>query len=327
MLFFAIELDEERMESDGIINVESAYRCIEATFAQRDVTLYQIEGGVRYYTRNIDKHDFEYLWMVNTPFKKEDWFRYYIKTWKFMDIEDDTGELYEDEDLLEKDFSRPLRPYGENSRLLLAIELKEEFTEAGKELDDYICEKRMWRYRIKDGIRYYISIRERDDFQRLWWLNRLLKEDKRISRFIKNIKFVIETDDSKNLEIEGGLADKWVLESDMLWTDRCKLYLAISLDEKKMDEELTQRVKGTYETMDKTFRQRDVELFAVENGVRYYTREVDKNDFIYLWVANGTLKRAVCMHDCIKEWRFIIVEEDGSRSMEVDLMEDWVQTT
>lgn len=29
MLFFAIELDEERIKEDGIINLEAAYRTIE----------------------------------------------------------------------------------------------------------------------------------------------------------------------------------------------------------------------------------------------------------------------------------------------------------
>lgn len=38
MLFFVIELDEERIEKDGIINLERAYECIEATFAQREIS-------------------------------------------------------------------------------------------------------------------------------------------------------------------------------------------------------------------------------------------------------------------------------------------------
>ena len=60
MLFFIIELDEERIKKDGIINLDGAYKSIEDTFAQRDVTLYQKKGSIRFYTRNIDKHDFEY---------------------------------------------------------------------------------------------------------------------------------------------------------------------------------------------------------------------------------------------------------------------------
>ena len=110
MLFFIIELDEERIEKDKIINLEAAYKCIEDTFSQRDVTLHKIDGTLRYYTRNIDKHDFEYLWMVNSPFKKESWFQYYIKTWRFLDIDDETGELYEDEDLFEHWVKRPEHP-------------------------------------------------------------------------------------------------------------------------------------------------------------------------------------------------------------------------
>ena len=110
MLFFVIELDEERIKKDGIINLDGAYKCIEDTFAQRDVTLYCKEDTIRYYTRNIDKHDFEYLWMVNSPLKKEIWFCYYIKQWRFLDIDDKTNKVYTDEDLLEEWENRPEKP-------------------------------------------------------------------------------------------------------------------------------------------------------------------------------------------------------------------------
>ena len=107
MLFFIIELDEERIKKDGIINLEAAYRCIEATFAQKDVTLYEQVGTIRTYTRNIDKHDFEYLWMVNSPFQDEAWFMYYIKQWRFIDVNEDTGVIYTDEDILKTWTDRP----------------------------------------------------------------------------------------------------------------------------------------------------------------------------------------------------------------------------
>ena len=107
MLFFAIELDDEQIIKDGIINLNAAYQTIEDTFAQRDVTLYHKDGNIRFYTRNIDKHDFEYLWMVNAPFRKESWFQYYIKTWTYLDIDDETNEIYTEENLLEEWVQRP----------------------------------------------------------------------------------------------------------------------------------------------------------------------------------------------------------------------------
>ena len=110
MLFFIIELDEERIKKDDVIDLELAYKCINDTFAQRDVTLYQQKGTVRAYTRNIDKHDFEYLWTVNSLFKKVSWFQYYIKTWRFLDLDDETNEVYEDEDLFEHWVKRPAKP-------------------------------------------------------------------------------------------------------------------------------------------------------------------------------------------------------------------------
>lgn len=100
MLLFAIQLDEEKIEREGKINLEGAYKSIDLTFAQKDVTLYKIEDGIHYYTRDIDKHDFEYLWMVNKVMKTADWFMNNVKVWRYIDEED--GEIIEEEDLLEE---------------------------------------------------------------------------------------------------------------------------------------------------------------------------------------------------------------------------------
>lgn len=99
MLFFAIQLDEEKIKKEHIINLEAAYRSIDMTFAQKDVTLYKIEQGTHFYTRNIDKHDFEYLWMVNKVMKQANWFMDNVIIWRFLNIED--GIILEEEDLLE----------------------------------------------------------------------------------------------------------------------------------------------------------------------------------------------------------------------------------
>lgn len=62
MLFFMIELDEERVLKDDLIDLEAAYECIDKTFLQKDVCLHKVQNNIRCYTRNIDIHDFEYLW-------------------------------------------------------------------------------------------------------------------------------------------------------------------------------------------------------------------------------------------------------------------------
>ena len=61
MLFFVIELDEERIEKDGIINLDDAYKCINDTFAQEDVTLYSKKGATRLYTRETLINSFIYI--------------------------------------------------------------------------------------------------------------------------------------------------------------------------------------------------------------------------------------------------------------------------
>ena len=55
------------------------------------------------------KNDYAYLWSVNLLFEKEDWFGYYIKQWRFLDIDDKTNKVYTDEDLLEEWENRPKR--------------------------------------------------------------------------------------------------------------------------------------------------------------------------------------------------------------------------
>ena len=103
MIVFSIQMDEERILKDGFLNLDAVWKCIEATFAQRDVTLYARENDVRYYSRNIDKHDFEYQWMVHSVFQDEDWFQYYVKSWRFYEIDDDTYRIETEEDLRQED--------------------------------------------------------------------------------------------------------------------------------------------------------------------------------------------------------------------------------
>ncbi len=101
MLLFAIRLDEKRILDNEEIDLEAAYKSIDKTFAQKDVTLYKIENGIHYYTREIDKHDFEYLWMVNLSLEDAEWFKKYVSVWKFINEED--GAIIEEEDLLDEE--------------------------------------------------------------------------------------------------------------------------------------------------------------------------------------------------------------------------------
>ena len=100
MLMFAIGLDEEKIAEDKEINAEEAYKCIEDTFAKKEVFLYDTQNNIRFYTRNIDKHDFEYLWMVNLAFEEVDWFRKYVRVWKFLDIDEKNNKLIKEEDII-----------------------------------------------------------------------------------------------------------------------------------------------------------------------------------------------------------------------------------
>lgn len=84
MLFFIIELDAGRIKKDGILNIDIAYENIEEHFVKKDVTLYQKIGHIRIYTRDIDKHDFEYLWMVNSA----------LKSLYGLDIMSSSGDLW-----------------------------------------------------------------------------------------------------------------------------------------------------------------------------------------------------------------------------------------
>ena len=106
MLYFAVALDDEKIRRDGIINTEGAYKCITDTFAARGVVLLKTVCGIRYYTRDIDKHDFEYLWMVVSALKKEKWFHHYVRVLTFYALDDDNCRNAEIENLLDEWESR-----------------------------------------------------------------------------------------------------------------------------------------------------------------------------------------------------------------------------
>lgn len=42
--------------------------------------------------------------------REESWFQYYIKTWTYLDIDDETDEIYTEENLLEEWVQRPEKP-------------------------------------------------------------------------------------------------------------------------------------------------------------------------------------------------------------------------
>ena len=56
-------------------------------------------GDKAFILNAIDKHDYEYLWMMNLLLEKSDWFKDNVKIWRYIDEED--GFIFEEEDLLE----------------------------------------------------------------------------------------------------------------------------------------------------------------------------------------------------------------------------------
>ena len=48
--------------------------------------------------------------MMNGLFKNESWFQYYIKQWRFIDIDEKTKQVYTDEDLFDEWVKRPTKP-------------------------------------------------------------------------------------------------------------------------------------------------------------------------------------------------------------------------
>ena len=99
MLYFAFELDEDKIREMGY-NVASAYKAIDDTYKKIDGELAFIKDNIRYYTRNKkDGDDFQYLWMVNLGFEKEEWFMKSVKGWEFIKV-DENNKAYYAEDLI-----------------------------------------------------------------------------------------------------------------------------------------------------------------------------------------------------------------------------------
>ena len=100
MLYFAFELDEEKIKEMGY-NVASAYKAIDDTYKLIDGELAFIKDNVRYYTRNKkDGNDFQRLWRVALGLEDEEWFIKTLKGWKFIKVSDETGKAYYAEDLI-----------------------------------------------------------------------------------------------------------------------------------------------------------------------------------------------------------------------------------
>ncbi len=336
MLFFAIQLDEKQILQDRIINLEGAYKCIEDTFAQRDVTLYKMVNGVRYYTRNIDKHDFEYLWMVNSPLRKEAWFLYYIKVWRFIVTDDDTNEVEEEEDLLNDPgvpFIRPSRPYG-GCDVLLGIwpdeKKRSDCTPEQAEALQARCEKIIRSGGLKlqkseNEVTYYSGV-GKDEFQRLWRVNRVFTEDEELGKYMKR-KFIIVPNDTETLEIEGCLADQWTLTGEEVWDGRSRLFLAIKLNEEALWEGRKITAQRVFEIIENTFRRWDVFLHAELAGIHFYTRDFDENDFARLWLMAAKCRSQQWFRDYVEYWEFIITDETGKTKKVINLTESWCDRT
>ncbi|MCM1047138.1 MAG: hypothetical protein NC433_01775 [Clostridiales bacterium] len=101
MLLLAIELDEERIKKENLVRLDIANKIIENAFKEENCFIYKQMGNMKFWTRNADDdRDLEALWLVQSAFKKEAWFRYYVKVWKLIIVNDYTKKITYQEDII-----------------------------------------------------------------------------------------------------------------------------------------------------------------------------------------------------------------------------------
>ena len=100
MEFILLELDEEKIQNDGLINLDNAKNIINKTFRDNKCFIYKQEKNVYIWTRNLDDKDYEILWEIQAAFRNERWFRYYVKRWEYIES-DDIKNIEIREDIIE----------------------------------------------------------------------------------------------------------------------------------------------------------------------------------------------------------------------------------
>lgn len=107
MEFILLELDEDRMLRDNIINLDSAKKVINDTFKKYHCFVYKNEENVNIWTRHFnDDKDYEILWEIQAAFRRESWFRYYVKRWEYLETDDAITNIIIREDIIE-DWATP----------------------------------------------------------------------------------------------------------------------------------------------------------------------------------------------------------------------------
>ena len=99
MLYFAIEMDENKLKEKGY-DVQEVYNCIADAYQGLQGKLAFIENNIRFYTRDKnDGNDFQRLWRVSLGLRKKDWFIENVKGWEFIKV-NEKGNVYYAEDLI-----------------------------------------------------------------------------------------------------------------------------------------------------------------------------------------------------------------------------------
>ncbi len=109
MILIELELDNEQIEKDHIIKPYIVNEIIEKTFKSENCFVHEQHGNTSFWTRNMnDDKDLESLWLVQSAFKKERWFAYYVKKWNLIIMDDSTKKVTHQEDIISKWI--PIRP-------------------------------------------------------------------------------------------------------------------------------------------------------------------------------------------------------------------------
>ncbi len=109
MIFIELELNNEQIEKDHIIKPNIVNEIIEKTFKSENCFVFRQMGNVSFWTRNMnDDKDLESLWLVQSAFRQERWFKYYVKKWNLIIMDDSNTKVTHQEDIISEWI--PIRP-------------------------------------------------------------------------------------------------------------------------------------------------------------------------------------------------------------------------
>ncbi len=108
MDLISIALNEKQIIKDGIIDLDTAKEEIINLFIDNKCEIIRTKGNTTVWSRNIDNHDSEILWQIQSVLEEKNWFKYYVSIWQYVSIANNSDKIIEKGSIIEEwEIKRP----------------------------------------------------------------------------------------------------------------------------------------------------------------------------------------------------------------------------